>query len=117
MSIGNTKTNGNKGNNFPYQHAVLELLGQIAAGGGGGGGCCPLVPRVPEMIRASAVGNVTAGKRSVSFYNAGTVSATVLGAALLSGETVSFDAESSLDTLPIIAYNATGTDLLITSIT
>lgn len=29
MSIGNTKTNGNKGNNFPYQHAVLELLGQI----------------------------------------------------------------------------------------
>lgn len=32
MSIGNTKTNGNKGNNFPYQLAVLELLGQIAAG-------------------------------------------------------------------------------------
>lgn len=31
MSIGNTKTNGNKGNNFPYQHAVLELLGQINA--------------------------------------------------------------------------------------
>ena len=30
MSIGNTKDNGNKGNNFPYQRAVLELLGQIA---------------------------------------------------------------------------------------
>lgn len=43
MSIGNTKDNGNKGNNFPYQLSVLELLGQIAAGGGGGGGggCCP----------------------------------------------------------------------------
>jgi hypothetical protein len=69
------------------------------------------------MIRASAVGNVTAGKRSASFYNAGSVAATVLGAALLSGETVSFDAGSSLDTLPVIAYDATGTDLLITSIT
>lgn len=119
MSIGNTKTNGNKGNNFPYQHAVLELLGAIlaASGGGGGGGCCPLTPRVPAMIRVSAVGNVTAGKRSVSFYNAGGVSATVLGALLLSGETVSFDAGSSLDTLPAIAYDGTGTDLLITSIT
>lgn len=29
MSIGNLKTNGNKGNNFPYQLANLELLGQI----------------------------------------------------------------------------------------
>ena len=44
MSIGNTKDNGNKGNNFPYQLSVLELLGQISdngGGGGGGGGCCP----------------------------------------------------------------------------
>ena len=42
MSVGNLKDNGNKGNNFPYQVGVLELLGQIAAaGGGGGGGCCP----------------------------------------------------------------------------
>lgn len=30
MSIGNTKTNGNKGNNVPYQLAVLQLLKQIA---------------------------------------------------------------------------------------
>ncbi len=29
MSVGNLKTQGNKGNNFPYQHAVLELLGMI----------------------------------------------------------------------------------------
>jgi len=44
MSIGNLKDNGNKGNNFPYQVGVLELLGQIVdngGGGGGGGGCCP----------------------------------------------------------------------------
>lgn len=29
MSIGNTKDNGNKGNNFPYQLASLQLLDQI----------------------------------------------------------------------------------------
>lgn len=116
MSIGNLKNSGNKGNNFPFQLAVLKLLDQIA-GGGGGGGCCPATPRVPAMIRASAPGNVTAGKRSVSFYNAGAVAATVLGTPLLAGESVSFDAGSSLDTLPVIAYDGTGTDLLITSIT
>lgn len=30
MSIGNLKDNGNKGNNFPYQLAVLQLLQKIA---------------------------------------------------------------------------------------
>ncbi len=29
MSVGNLKTQGNKGNNFPYQLAVLKLLEQI----------------------------------------------------------------------------------------
>ena len=29
MSIGNVKDNGNKGSNFPYQKAVLTLLGEI----------------------------------------------------------------------------------------
>ena len=29
MSVGNLKDNGNKGNNFPYQLAVLKLLDQI----------------------------------------------------------------------------------------
>lgn len=32
MSIGNLKTNGNKGNNFPFQLSNLELLGEISAG-------------------------------------------------------------------------------------
>lgn len=31
MSVGNTKTNGNKGNNFPFQLGVLQLLEQINA--------------------------------------------------------------------------------------
>lgn len=42
MSIGNLKDQGNKGSNYAYQLAVLQLLDQIANAGGGGGSCpCP----------------------------------------------------------------------------
>lgn len=117
MSVGNLKNNGNKGNNFPFQLAVLQLLDQIlAASGGGGGGCCPATPRVPTMLRASAPGVVAVGKRSVSIYNAGQAPGLVLGTSLKAGETVNFDAGSSLDTLGAISYDGTGTDLLIISI-
>ncbi len=118
MSIGNLKTNGNKGNNFPYQLAVLELLGAIlAASGGGGGGCCPEVIRTPTMLRSSAPGNVPAGTRSVSIYNAGPLTGIVLGANLLTGESITFSAGSNLDVLGIVNYDATGTEFLITYLT
>lgn len=204
MSIGNTKDQGNKGNNFPYQRAVLELLGQISSsssgccptaateatlqqvlvalqGGSlffnnlvidtGGAGCptnCPtysevsvwngvgftityydangavVIPvgpliyvnpqyvlndillqvtsintptaRTPAMFRTSASGTITAGKRSVSIRNAGSANGVVLGANILPGEVVNFDAASLKDTLGAITYNGTGTDLLIITI-
>jgi hypothetical protein len=110
MSIGNLKTNGNKGNNFPYQLAVLELLRQIASGTGGSG-----VARASSMIRSSSAGSISAGAKSVSFYNSGTVNATVLGSALKPGEQVTFSVENP-DTLQTIPYSGVGTDLLITTI-
>lgn len=204
MSIGNLKDQGNKGNNFPYQLAVLQLLDQIANGGGGGGGCCPtaateatlqqvlaaiqggslffnnlvidqggvgcpascptysevnvwngvnftttyydasgavVIPvgplvyvnpqyvlndillqvtsintataRTPAMFRASATGVITAGKRSVSISNAGSANGAVMGTILRPGEIVTFDAGSLKDTLGVITYDGTGTDLLI----
>jgi hypothetical protein len=72
--------------------------------------------RTPAMFRTSASGTVTAGKRSVSIRNAGSANGVVLGANLLPGETVNFDAASLKDTLGAIAYNGTGTDLLIITI-
>lgn len=74
------------------------------------------VVRTPTMTRASAPGNVPAGARSASFYNAGGANATVLGASLLPGEQVSFSAGAEDDTLAVIAYDGTGTDLLITTV-
>jgi len=115
---GNTRDSGNKGNNYPWQRAVLILLEKIVAGGGGGGGgCCPQTIRTPAMLRVSIAGVVIAGKRSASFFNAGATNAIVLGAALKPGEMITFSAESTLDVLTAIAYDATGTDLLITTLT
>ena len=34
MSIGNIKSEGNKGNNYPWQKAVLQFLDQISANTG-----------------------------------------------------------------------------------
>jgi hypothetical protein len=68
------------------------------------------------MFRTSASGTVTAGKRSVSIRNAGSANGVVLGANLLPGETVNFDAASLKDTLGAITYDGTGTDLLIITI-
>lgn len=134
MSIGNTKTSGNKGNNFPYQLAVLELLGQIAAGGGGGGCPCPSsaqeatlldvlaalssiapVSVTPTLVRTSAIGSVAAGARSVSVYNSGGANGTVLGSIIKPGESLSWSAGAVNNTLGIIAYDGTGTELVITT--
>jgi len=111
MSIGNLNTNGDKKNNFSYQLAVLELLGQIASGSGGAG-----IVRTPTILRASAPGTVTAGKKSVSFFNAGAINATVLTIALKPGEQITYSVPSPADTLPAIAYDGTGGDLLITTL-
>ena len=71
------------------------------------------VVRTPTMIRTSTSGTIAAGKRSVSISNAGNANASVLGANLLPGEVVNFDAGALKDTLGAITYNGTGTDLLI----
>jgi hypothetical protein len=77
------------------------------------------VTRTPTMTRTSAAVLVTIPAntiKSISFRNAGTLTATVLGANLLPGEIVSFDAGALKDRLAAITYNANGTDLLITTI-
>jgi hypothetical protein len=111
MSVGNLPTQGDKKSNWTWQFAVVELLGQIASGAGGAG-----IVRTPTILRASAPGTITAGKKSVSVFNAGAISGTVLGALLKPGELITYSVPSPADTLPVIAYDATGTDLLITTL-
>lgn len=52
MSVGNLKDNGNKGNNFPYQLAMLKLLGTIATNTTGAGADYELITYNYEAIAA-----------------------------------------------------------------
>lgn len=75
MSVGNTKTQGNKGNNFPYQKAVLQLLGQIASSSPSGGGATEatleavLYNVTSKMERIKGAANYN---RAISYVNLGT---------------------------------------------
>jgi len=116
MSIGNTKDVGNKGNNFPYQRSVLELLGSIAKGGGSSGPGTS-VTRIPSLLRVTGAGAATiaAGTRSVSVYNAGITNGTWLGAVIKPGESFGYSASSN-DVLSLFTYNALTTELVITTV-
>lgn len=94
MSIGNLKTEGNKGNNFPYQLRTLQLLGEIAAS------ISAPSSRTPNILRSIIAEGIFPPVYSVSFYNAGTTDATVIAVVLKPGETINFDAGGSGNTFP-----------------
>ncbi len=67
---------------------------------------------VVSYSRVTNTGTVASGLLRVSFANAGTANATVLGTILKPGETVDLGGLPNR-TLPALAYAATGTELLI----
>jgi hypothetical protein len=110
MSIGNLKTDGNKGNNFPYQLKVLkgisEIIGILIGTSTGS-------TKTTNILRSSTTGTISTGKFSASFGNVGTANATVKGVTIKPGETINFDAGAINNTLDDILYDGTGTELLI----
>jgi len=125
MSIGNLKTEGNKGNNFPFQLKVLQGLQSIIDGN-----CCEDIlsqvsdintklksaQRRPGVISTSTSGSTTAGWYSFSIANVGAAAGTVDGASIPAGTTLNFDAGVLNNTLASISYDATGTTFVITFI-
>ena len=103
MSIGNLKTYGNKGNNFPFQLKVLQgitdLINSLT-------GVTTGASRVTNISRPTAA-------YSASISNVGTADGTVKATTLKPGETVNFDAGAINNTLDAIDYDATGTEFLI----
>lgn len=71
--------------------------------------------RAASLVSATAAGSVAAGATSAEFENAGGANATVAGAALPAGKKVRFVAPEA-DTLGAIAYDGTGTTLLIAAV-
>ena len=114
MSIGDTKSYGNKGNNFPWQLQMLKgLQGIIDALTVGT--CCPPEVRTTNIVSATGVGTVPANTYSLSIANVGNAAGTVGGVSVPAGVVVNYSAELN-NTLTGIAYNATGTTFLITYI-
>ena len=150
MSIGNLKTEGNKGNNFPFQLKVLQglqctcdelkaigidtaaieaILTSIAADIANLATEATLqvveanttgVARIPGIIRPSNTsGNVNTAAAtfySVSVANVGLADGTVLGATIKPGEILNFSADALNNFFTSFAYDATGTEFIITYI-
>ena len=122
MSIGNLKSEGNKGNNFPYQLKSLQGLQCICDSLGTSGVLYDVLvkmaayleaqDRTPNIVRTSTTGTIPKCY-SFSVANVGNANGTFLGTTLGPGETVSFDAGTLNNSFPGSAYDATGTTFLI----
>jgi hypothetical protein len=135
MSIGNTKTDGNKGNNFPYQHnvlkglqAVLQDLQNLLVTTTGLATESTLqivetnttgVARTPNFIRVTNSGNLSgsAPLYSVSVANVGLANGLVLGTSISPGEVLNFSADALNNYFTGFSYDGTGTELLIIFVT
>ena len=119
MSIGNLKTEGSKGTNFPWQYKMLKGIGELVRVSGGGGSTA--IKRTVNSKRPAAGDPDDAGTLtncySASFVNVGAADITVDGTVVKVGETVNFDGGGLL--LSNINYDASiaTAEVLITYIT
>ena len=125
MSIGNLKTEGNKGNNFPYQLKVLQGLQTLIDDGNQ---CCKDTfgklddiyillqgtARTPQITSSSTSGT-TPNAYSVSIANVGSGVGVINGVNIPAGTTLNFDGGLN-NLLDPMSFNATGTTFIITSI-
>jgi hypothetical protein len=118
MSQGDRISQGGKGTNYPYQSKVLKGLQQsidelevINTNTVG-------AVRRAGVIRPTAAGDVNfyaAQFYSVSVANTGLANGAVLGTEIIRpGEILNFSADSLNNYFTSFAYDATGTDFLIT---
>ena len=114
MSVGNLKTDGQKGNNFPWQLQMLKgLQGIIDVLNHGV--CCPPQLRRPVVGYETTPGSIPDDTYGFSITNVGAAAGTVDGSPLAAGLTINFDPRVN-NTIVGISYDATGTTFLITYI-
>ena len=112
MSIGNLKTEGNKGNNFPFQLKVLQGLQAVANSVSGG---ATGQQRTPGAVRITGAFSNPEAFYSFSIANVGTGNGTVFSATTLKpGEIVNFDAGAinNYFAAGTVTADGTGTELL-----
>ena len=116
MSVGNLKTEGSKGNNFPWQLKMLQGLEAILIAQTVNTGAI----RSPQLISTTTTGTIPGQPHSVSIYNAGNAvgTLTVSGGAAVNipvGATINMDAGGNNNRFAsgAFVYNATGTTFII----
>lgn len=114
MSIGNTKSYGNKGNNFPWQLQMLKGL-QGIIDTLNKGVCCPPQSRTPVIIYDTLPGSIPDGTYGFSIANVGAAAGTVNGQSLAAGVTINFDPGVN-NTIAGLPYDPSGSRFLITYI-
>lgn len=115
MSIGDLITNGNKGNNFPWQLKMLQgLQGIINALSGSTNGQV----RQAGVERVSAAFTSLVNVYSFSVANVGTANGTVAGVTIKPGEILNYDAGGINNYFAAgdLSADGTGTALLISYI-
>jgi hypothetical protein len=115
MSTGNIKTEGNRGNNYPYQSKVLKGLEKALIDLGLLNTSVNSYDRTPNILRETGSGVINAQVYSFSVHNAGIFDGTILGSVIKPGETLNFSAGAlnNFYTAGTITYDGTGTELLI----
>lgn len=109
MSIGDTKSYGNKGNNFPWQLQMLKGLQGIIDTYQSG------IGRSAQIFSSTGFGSVPDNTNGFSIANVGAAAGTVDGHTLPAGVTINFDPGVN-NTITGLPFNATGTTFLITFI-
>jgi hypothetical protein len=70
----------------------------------------------PTRVTNAAGSPIAAGKRRISVMNTGDANGSVNGNAIAPGESITWNADGLRDTLAAVAYDGTGTELVITTI-
>jgi hypothetical protein len=109
MSVGDLKTDGQKGNNFPWQLKMLQGIQEII-------NVVTLIPlpttRTPNIINSTTTGTIPTSY-GFSIANVGNAAGTVDGQSLPAGVTVNFDPGVN-NTILGLPFDATGTRFVIT---
>ena len=114
MSVGNLKTDGQKGNNFPWQLKMLQgLQGIIDVLNHGV--CCPPQLRTPIVGYETSPSSIPDGTYGFSIANVGATAGLVNGQILDAGVTINFDPGVN-NTIAGLPYDPSGTRFLITYI-
>jgi hypothetical protein len=115
MSLGNKKTQGGKGTNYPWQTMLINAVNALFGNGDDIKNILAGKSKTPNMLRTTTSGTVPGETYSVSVANVGSADGTFLGATIKAGEELDFNAGALNNSFAAgsFAYDATGTEFLI----